>query len=379
MNQWELLIVGLAAIYMAGLSFERIQAIKDRKKLKHVIYVNGTRGKSTVTRLIAAGLRHQGMRVVCKTTGTVPVVFHADGKEELIRRNGPANIREQLSILHLAAKEKADVLVIECMAIDPELQWVSQNRMLNADIGVITNARIDHTDVMGETREEILDAMMNMLPKHGMVFTAEKDLFSRLKAKAESMGSQAVLALTEEADDTIDFAENVSLAMKACMSLGVSREDALEGMRHYVRDPFAMEVFRLENLTFVNAMSTNDVESAQKVYKRAAGAEKEKLIILINNREDRPARAHEMVRLCENLHPETVILLGDQVQALRRLCMKKLPQTEILLCRSAKEVPLMWEQPVLMLAVGNIKNEGIALYERVSREARENREVVSDV
>ena len=112
MNQWELLIVGLAAIYMAGLSFERIQAIKDRKKLKHVIYVNGTRGKSTVTRLIAAGLRHQGMRVVCKTTGTVPVVFHADGKEELIRRNGPANIREQLSILHLAAKEKADVLVL---------------------------------------------------------------------------------------------------------------------------------------------------------------------------------------------------------------------------------------------------------------------------
>ena len=34
------------------------------------IHVNGTRGKSSVTRLIAAGLREGGMRTFAKTTGT---------------------------------------------------------------------------------------------------------------------------------------------------------------------------------------------------------------------------------------------------------------------------------------------------------------------
>ena len=36
------------------------------------IHVNGTRGKSSVTRLIAAGLRAGGKRTFAKTTGTAP-------------------------------------------------------------------------------------------------------------------------------------------------------------------------------------------------------------------------------------------------------------------------------------------------------------------
>ena len=198
MINWNGLIVLLVLFYAVFLSRESWQAKKDRKKIKHIVHVNGTRGKSTVTRLIDAGLRAGGFQTVCKSTGTLPFLFHTDGTEEELHRRGPANIREQLELLHLAAKEKADVLVIECMALDPELQWTCQHKMLKADIGVITNARIDHTDVMGNTREEILDCMMNMLPEDGSVFTAEKDLFSRIARKAEMIGSQAELALAED-------------------------------------------------------------------------------------------------------------------------------------------------------------------------------------
>ena len=35
------------------------------------VHVNGTRGKSSVTRLIAAGLRAGGVRTFAKTTGTM--------------------------------------------------------------------------------------------------------------------------------------------------------------------------------------------------------------------------------------------------------------------------------------------------------------------
>ena len=127
-----------------------------------MVYVNGTRGKSTVTRMIAAGLTAGGHRVLCKTTGTLPIAIHPDGRQELIERKAPANIREQLVYLHKAAKEKADVLVIECMALQPEYQRVSGRNMLRCDVGVITNARLDHMDVMGDTREEVLDCLMEI-------------------------------------------------------------------------------------------------------------------------------------------------------------------------------------------------------------------------
>lgn len=377
MIYWRWLILGMAAVYAAFLTWESRRAKSDRSRIGHVVHVNGTRGKSTVTRLIDAGLRAGGFRTVCKSTGTLPFLFHTDGSAEQIRRVGSANIREQLAILNTAAREKADVLIIECMALEPELQWTCEHRMLRADIGVITNARIDHTDVMGETREEILDCMMNMLPKNGRVFTAEKDLFSRLESRAEKLGSEAFLALPGEGDPRIDFPENVALALKVCMALGVSRETALSGMEHFVRDPFAMKVFAGSSFAFVNAMSTNDVTSARLVYEGVKARLGGELVILINNREDRPARALEMVRLCEELMPTKIFLLGTQKRALARHCRRRLKGVPVVSCRRAEEVPFAFERRTLMLAVGNIKDEGIRLYQRAEKELGEVREYVS--
>ena len=40
------------------------------------IHVNGTRGKSSVTRLIAAGLREGKLKTFAKTTGTTPRIIN---------------------------------------------------------------------------------------------------------------------------------------------------------------------------------------------------------------------------------------------------------------------------------------------------------------
>ena len=104
------------------------------------------------------------------------------------------------------------------------------------------------------------------------------------------------------------------------------------------------------------------------VYKKSAEKYAGKLVILINNREDRPARALEMVRLCKELKPAEIVLLGDQQGALRGCCRRELSDVPVRNCKSAEEVPFQWEYPVLMLAVGNIKNEGIRLFDRAERE-----------
>ena len=66
------LLGALFSLYLLYLLWEAHAVRIARKKLAHVVHVNGTRGKSTVSRLIEAGLREGGMRVFCKTTGTDP-------------------------------------------------------------------------------------------------------------------------------------------------------------------------------------------------------------------------------------------------------------------------------------------------------------------
>ena len=248
MDRTDILILIFSSLLLLHLGWEALQAKRDRQALRHVIYVNGTRGKSTVTRMIAAGLTAGGHRVLCKTTGTLPIAIHPDGRQELIERRAPANIREQLRYLHKAAQEKADILVIECMALQPEYQRVSGRNMLRCDVGVITNARLDHMDVMGGTRAEILDCLMEMLPQKGLIFTAERDFPDQLAARAERLHS--TLTISDPASIAhipgareLDFPENVALALDVCAGLGVDRLTAFEGVKAFVRDSFALSVY----------------------------------------------------------------------------------------------------------------------------------------
>ena len=376
MDKTELLILILSCLLLLRLVWEAIRAHRDRKALAHVIYVNGTRGKSTVTRMIAAGLTAGGHRVLCKTTGTLPIAIHPDGRQELIERRAPANIREQLTYLHKAAREKADILVIECMALQPEYQRVSGRNMLRCDVGVITNARLDHMDVMGDTREEILNCLMEMLPAQGRIFTAERDFPDQLAARAKALGSVLTVSDPAAIEDIpgakeLDFPENVALALDVCMGLGVDRSIAFEGIRSFVRDPFALSVFSGENVTFVNALSANDVSSTKMIYDGIRGTGEEELVILINNRGDRPARALDMVRLCREMEPKEIWLLGDEQRALMRQCGRAAPKAAIRGFRFGSEIPFVSQTPRLILAVGNIKNEGMCLVERAQKELKE--------
>ena len=50
------------------------------------IHVNGSRGKSSVVRLIAAGLRAGNIKVFGKTTGTSPRIIDENGEDKYIHR-----------------------------------------------------------------------------------------------------------------------------------------------------------------------------------------------------------------------------------------------------------------------------------------------------
>src|SRR4030042_1387019 len=89
-----------------------------QRRLKTIplrIHVNGSRGKSSVTRLVAAGLRAGGIRTVAKTTGTLPRIIDPEGHEIAIIRDQRANIIEQVKIIRFLGHYNPQALVIECM------------------------------------------------------------------------------------------------------------------------------------------------------------------------------------------------------------------------------------------------------------------------
>src|SRR6187549_3597063 len=114
----QLLCVLFVALIVWG-TFENYRHRQNLKRIRIRIHVNGTRGKSSVTRLIAAGLRAAGIRTCAKTTGTLARMIMPDGSEFPVFRPSRPNVIEQLRIVRRAAANDAHALVIECMAVQP--------------------------------------------------------------------------------------------------------------------------------------------------------------------------------------------------------------------------------------------------------------------
>ena len=366
-------LTALACVaYLLYLLYENRRARTDRQALQHVIHVNGIRGKSSVSRLIDAGLRAGGWSVLTKTTGTCPAVIGVDGEEIPLRRYGPANIREQLATLRRAVRAQAEVLVLECMAVFPEYQQLCEERMLRADIAVITNVRLDHTEEMGATTDEIAEALSLTIPRSGLLFTAEEKYRDFFAQRAARRGSRVCLARPADVayEAQIDFPENVALALAVCEHLGVSRERALHGMRTYRPDP---GVFRVEMRRgadgsaqrFINALAANDPDSAARLLD---GAEAQGLmangqrVLLMNNRHDRPARLRQFVDFAV-LHQQRFdrfMATGSACALVRRMLRQRGIVAGRILRLSTLAGVAQLNGECVIFAVGNIVGTGLA-------------------
>lgn len=203
------------------------------------ININGIRGKSTVTRLTTGILTEAGYDTVGKTTGTSARIIYWDEKDEvpIIRRAEGANISEQVKVIKLASEKKAQALVSECMAVNPDYQVVFQDRMLQANIGVIVNVLEDHLDVMGPTLDQIAEAFVATIPYNGKLIVSEGPYVDFYRKKAEERNTEIIVANNAEiTDDFLSqfnymvFPENASLALAVARALDIDDETARRGM-----------------------------------------------------------------------------------------------------------------------------------------------------
>ena len=341
-----LLILGFLATFLiiAGLLEFRYHQI-SLSGIPVRIHVNGTRGKSSVTRLIAAGLRAGGKRTFAKTTGTAPRVIDSKGIDRIIHRLRKPSIGEQVRLLKYFSNEKPDVVVMECMAVQPQYQWISEHQMVKSDIGVITNARPDHLDEMGPTEEDVVKSLCNSIPVGGVLVTAEQKHKNIIKKVTYDNNSDFILSdensLSNEYIDNFSYIEhpqNIAIALDVCEKLGVDREIAIGGMHKVQPDLGALIVWKLigqkGSLQFVNGMAANDPVSTLQIWKFVIDRypTKSATAVFFNSRDDRPLRTKQMLELTfEEIRPEYLIVRGDKIEAKINKLKHHSPETIVII------------------------------------------------
>ena len=259
--------ISLSVVYILYVIIEKLLINYYRKKIPLIIHINGIRGKSTTTRLIDAGLRNCGYKVFSKTTGTVPTMINSENKDIEIKRLGKANIREQIRMLRKAYKENVDVLVLECMAVNPELQKICEEKILKANISIITNVRMDHIKDMGNTLEELAYALSNTTPSNGKLIVNDSEFNKLFLKEANKKNSELIVAKKYEGIEDLDtFNDNIAIALEVARQLNLDQVKFFEGMRNYHKDIGAYCEYKKENTIFLNGLSINDPESIKIAY-----------------------------------------------------------------------------------------------------------------
>src|SRR5215470_369203 len=294
-------------------------AWRHRRNLRAIpvrIHVAGTRGKSTTTRLIAAGLRAGGLRVVAKTTGTEPRLIRPDGSEAAWRRRGPPSVREQTRFFAKAVQLRADAAVVECMAIRPEMVFASEHHLIRATTAVITNARADHLEDIGEHPDAAADAVRWAVPVNGKLFVADEAATPALRSSAQMRGTEIIVVDTAGLGA---LAADRALALAVCAAHGVPAAIAGPAMDSAARDPggfFARDVaIGGKPLRFANAFACNDVASLALLWPTVDSNARP--VVLLNARRDRPLRTRRFLEFLVAREPAPLLFVaGDPLAIL---------------------------------------------------------------
>jgi len=297
------ILLFLLTLFLIFLAYERVVLNRLRRSIPVVIAVTGTRGKSSVVRMLASVLRENGRTVLAKTTGSQAQMVLPDGSVQDIPRRGIVSILEQKKILNSAAALKVDCVVVEIMSIRPENHIVESQQILKPDIVVVTNVRRDHVEAMGETEQEIASVFQRDFPPGSSVYVPEEyaPLFASPRPGAQGIRLIPVKRQLTHQSET-DFAENLDLVAAVSKDLGVVDEAIIRGVQNSRHDIGRLKIWKRKvgdkSVFLVNAFAANDPDSTMMTYNRVAqalSASPSSFWGLLNLRHDRADRTIQWI------------------------------------------------------------------------------------
>lgn len=384
----QLILAALLLMIFILVILGSIENWNHNSRLNHIpirIHINGTRGKSSVTRLIASAFRANGITVLAKTTGTLPRIILPNGNEISIIRKSRPNIIEQRDIVKLAAKYNADAIVIECMALQPHLQWISESKLIKATHTLITNIREDHMEIMGPGINDVAKCLASSTPFNGICILGDNQ-FKTIFQKSTSDRSTELLYI-EEKDITvatqlqrkiskyIEHIDNLAITWCLLRVLGFENKKSELGILQTEPDPGAFKVFEIEyfgrKLFLANGFASNDPTSTRRIFELSKEIVQsvKKIILIVNLREDRSDRSKQLAQEVNNWQDvDSIFLLGLGSNLFIRECSKELlEKVEISIFEDptasliAESILSEIQEDCLIVGIGNIAGIGLEI------------------
>ncbi|MCR6544523.1 poly-gamma-glutamate synthase PgsB [Dehalobacterium formicoaceticum] len=366
--------------------YEQINHNKNLSRINLRININGTRGKSTATRLITGILKEAGAKVVGKTTGTSARIIYWDKKEEEPIIRGPLgpNIIEQKTVVKKAVKLGASAFVTECMAVNPDYQIIFQEKLVKANIGVIVNVREDHMDVCGPTLDFIAESFTATIPKNGTLIIDDSKYNDYFIEKAEKRKCRVLIANEKEIPDGylekfkyVIFPQNVAIAMAVAKALNIDKDTALRGMLNANPDPGALMIHALDKRRttyFVNAFAANDPSSTRMIWEHitSLGYPTKNPMVIINCRPDRVDRTLQLAEeVLTNMEIGILVAMGQTVNPVtegvnsKKISPEKYVNAEGLSAPEVYKTIKDFFRNRVIFAIGNIHGGGEELAELI--------------
>ncbi len=262
------ILLTTALLFILWLIVERIGHMRNLQSIPLRIAVTGTRGKSSVVRLLASVLREDGRAVLAKTTGSRAELILPDGTGEEVRRRGVPSIIEQRQAVKRGARLGVDVVVMETMSIHPENHRVEGEMLVRPHLAAVTNTWPDHVEAMGSTGDEVAEVLAGGIPAGTTVILPvgrKNGIFGRGGESIEvESGISAGILTDGEAPRPGVFDANLDLVCGICRHLGVGEGAIREGIRQAERDVGELAFWRYRpedsdrECFLVNGFAAND-------------------------------------------------------------------------------------------------------------------------
>jgi len=366
--------------FLLYLYIEAILIKRWRRAIPLCISITGTRGKTTIGRLLGSIMRGNQKITFTKTTGSEACFIFPDGTVQQIKRTYLPSIIEQKKTLRLAAKNKSNLLISEIMSIHPENHFVESQKILNPNIVIITNIRLDHTAAMGRTKAEIAAVFCLDIPPRAIVFIPQEEITESIKKMVLKQRGRLIavpagyynnLGKQSPHLQQNHFAQNLDLVYAVCRHLKITDEMILAGIKNTAIDiglPVIYQI-KLENrkFYFVNGFAANDPQSTVMLIQKIKKQIPEKdisLVGLLTLRSDRAERSDQWLQnLQTNPLFKSLYVHGQHAPIFKR----RLNNCKIFKTDKADEITtvLLHELPEnsIIFGFGNIKGMGEKLIE----------------
>lgn len=190
-----------------ALGLERVAQVRQQLNLQPnfpLIIVGGTNGKGSVCAMLESILHAAGYRVGCYTSPhllvyneRVRVSKHQANDAELcaafkkiekVRGDVPLTYFEfgTLAAMQMFVEQKVDVAILE-VGLGGRLDAVN---VFDADVAVVTSIDIDHTDYLGDSREQIAFEKAGIFRAGKVAVFGDPDVPQAIRAEAQRIGAE---------------------------------------------------------------------------------------------------------------------------------------------------------------------------------------------